>query len=289
LNDPSVVALVAKNCVPIALNADRLPGDAAGDLFRKVIESSHWPQGIWVLSPDGKVLAFHYFKAGSGESSAASKKRWARETAAAIAEGLKAFGPVQPRAADASTLLADRGVGKAADGGVRLAVTGTFLLRGRREDDPLMDSIALSAKQWHALVPAQFEAGFAWDLPETTARAFVPALCPITDSIYSPLPPDATTAQLHAVVDSTKGDHIWLRLDGRWETKHLRDPENPKTVIRTAGKAEGMACCDRTTKQMLSLLLVFHGTFRSIPPWDQSRDTAAIVEWQSAAPGKSEK
>ena len=56
LNDAAVVRLVAEHCVPVALNANRIPNDDAGRFFQAIMRQSRWPQGIWIASPEGKVL-----------------------------------------------------------------------------------------------------------------------------------------------------------------------------------------------------------------------------------------
>jgi hypothetical protein len=266
--------------VPTALNNNRIPKGEGGAFFKAVLDHTKWPQGVWVVAPDGKVLAFHYFKVKSGESYSASQQRWVRETLAAVEDGLKAFGPVEPRPPRDCAFLPDRGVGCDAGGGARLAVYGGFARSGRRAGDPVVDSVALGAADWAAFAPAKAEAGHAWDVPEAVARQLAKALGPMTDSIYTPQAKDATKAALRAEVDRVDGGLARVRLSGTWETLHHRD-NDPKLPIRAAAKAEGVAFVDAASKQVRALLLVFEGTYRNVPPWDEPKPTAAVVEWRA--------
>ena len=68
LNDEAVVRRVSEALVPVALNANRIPHTEAGDFFQAVITKTGWPQGVSVVTPDGAVLSFHYFRNQAGES-----------------------------------------------------------------------------------------------------------------------------------------------------------------------------------------------------------------------------
>jgi len=270
--------------VPVALNANRIPDDEAGQFFRKIMATNRWPQGLWIVTPEGKVLAFHYFRVKSGETTAQSKQRWIRETGETLQAGLKASGSLPKR--DLSKLagynpLPDRGLGVNPHGGVRLAVNVTALRKGQHEGDPAVDSIHLNAKEWAALVPPKLETGAAWDVSPDAAAKFVTALSPMTDLIYVPQPKDAKTAELRGTVVSVANGVAKIKLTGRWETLHLRDGQ-AKFPVRTAASAEGVAFFDAGMKEMRSLLMVFDGEYRNVPPWDKPQATAAVVEWRSA-------
>jgi len=88
-----------------------VPDDAGGKFFKAVLRKQDWPQGLWVVSPEGEILAFHYFKGKTGETFAAGQQRWVQETRAAISAGLTAFGPVEPRKVQATDPLEHRGCG----------------------------------------------------------------------------------------------------------------------------------------------------------------------------------
>src|SRR5207248_10405543 len=99
-----------------------------------------WPQGLWVVTPDGKVLGFHYHKAKPGESYAEGQRRWVQDTATMLRDALTAAGSLTPRKLEAKPdPFAGRGRGVAADGGARLAVSVIGLRNGRQEGAPVMD------------------------------------------------------------------------------------------------------------------------------------------------------
>ena len=245
------------------------------------MQKQSWPQGLWIVAPDGAVLAFHYFRSQSGESTAASKFRWVAETRDAIQTGLKAFGPVPPR--DLRRLagwnpLPERGVGLRADGGVRLAACATAFRNGQRDGDPAVDSILLSAQEWAALRPEKLTVGASWTIPPAVAAKFVPALSPHTDLIYVPQAKDARKAELVATVDEVSGNVGKIRFTGRFETLHNRDGQE-KFPVRTSASVEGVAFFAGTKNTLNSLLLVFDGQYRHVPPWDKPQPTGGVVEW----------
>ena len=264
------------------MNADRLPAGEAGDFVRAALRHSGWPQGIWVVAPDGRVLAFHYFRQRSGENWRESQARWVRETLSAIETGLTAFGPVGPRAVAPADPLPYRGAGVRPDGSVRLAVASRFGHNGRFEGNPAIDSVELTAAEWAAFRPPALAAGTRWELPGPVARPFAKALSPMTDSIYTPRPDDAKVAELRGEVEAVSGTTVLVRYRGKWETAHDRDG-GAKAPVRCAATAEGLAVYDTSAGQLRSLLLVFQGTYRGVPPWDSAKPTAAVVEWRSSA------
>jgi hypothetical protein len=240
-----------------------------------------WPQGLWVVTPAGKVLGFHYHKAKPGESAAEGQKRWVADTVQMVRDALKDAGPLEPRdLTEKPDPFPDRGRGVASDGGVRLAVGVIGLLNGRQEGPPVVDSVFLTAEQWAAFRPPEREpkAGSRWDVPEDAARRFAPALSPMTDSIFSPKPDDVTKVKVTAKVERVADGYAVIRYTGIWETAHDRDGD-PKFPIRTAATGEGVGVYDTKTGRLRAVAWVLSGTFRNSPPADKPRPTAALVEW----------
>ena len=100
--------LVTESFVPVALNADRLPDNAAGKFFRTLLKT--WPQGLWVVTPEGKVLGFHYHRAKAGESAGDGSKRWVADTLTMVRDAAKAAGPLPVREVkDKPSTLTGRG------------------------------------------------------------------------------------------------------------------------------------------------------------------------------------
>ena len=275
--------LVSDSFVPVALNADRLSDTDAGKFFHALIEKQKWPQGLWVVTPEGKVLGFHYHKAKSGETYAQGQQRWVEDTIAMIRAALQDAGPLTAR--DVTVRpdpYAGRGKGVGDDGSVRLAVS--VVSSGV---PPVVDSVHLTAEQWAAFSPKEATAGRQWALPEETARRFAPALSPMTDPILSPTPADATTARMAAKVFRVDNGVAVIRYLGQWETLHHRDGD-PKYPIRTSATGEGVGVYDVKQGKMIALVWVLNGSYRNSPPGAKGQTTAAVIEW-SAGSAKSEK
>ncbi|MBX9578789.1 MAG: hypothetical protein K2X87_00635 [Gemmataceae bacterium] len=271
--------LVTDNLVPVALNTDRLPDTADGRFFRKLL--GDFSQGLWVVTPAGKVLGFHYHKTRPTDSWAENQKRWAADTVAFVRDALTAAGPLPPRKLDGhADPLAGRGKGTTPDGDVRLAVGVVELDRaGRHQGSPVVDSAYLSAQRWAAFhPPAGAEVGRTWAVPEDAAGRFAPAFSPITDAIFSPRPDDVTKADVTAKLERVGGGYAVVRYAGTWETFHNRD-EDPKYPVRTAATGEGVGVLDAKTGKLTAMAWVLTGTYRSHPAIDRPRATAAVIEW----------
>jgi len=281
--------------VPAAVNLYKVrkATDGSRELFLSVQRQEDQYQGIWIVSPEGKVLAGRHdykdFEHGSVEL---------LET---IDAGLKAFGPVRERSAKPANLLKFRGAGVQDDGSVSLALYGRQMLGGGRNtipagveptsawlwdgalrpDGPIMlDSVQLSAQEWAAFAPRKVEAGAAWSLPEAVARKLTRLLSTSSDQSCMPNPEDAKVAELKATVESVEGGIALLRFTGRWEMMHLIEGD-AKRPTYGAAVAEGAALYDVERKSMRSLLLVFSGTIRSDRPDAPLNRTGAVAEWKS--------
>lgn len=284
-----MIKKVSKNCVPVAVNLYnvRKAKDAGGDLFRSAQKQKDQYQGIWIMSPDGKVLAGdHDFK--FVESS------WSRDVLDMIDAALKEFGPVKPREVTATDPLPNLGVGVATDGSVTLAFYGRQMLGGGpqrapaaanrinlshwngdlRPDGPsVIDSLTLTAKEWAALMPPKAEVGAEWAVPEALAAKFARALHPGSDVSGMPLPEEAKVATLTAKVEAIEKGQARIRLAGAWETDHVYEKKHSYAWAT----AEGTALYDVESKTMRSLLLVYCGAFRSDKTDLQA---GAVVEWR---------
>jgi hypothetical protein len=243
-----------------------------------------WPQGLWAVTPEGKVLSFHYHKPKPGESYAEGQRRWIDDTTQMVRTALKEAGPLGVREVKVRpNPFADRGRGISGDGGVRFAVSVIALQNGRQDGPPVVDSIHLSKEQWAAFTPPKGDAkaGNQWALPEETSRKFTPALSPLTDPIMSPTPDDAKTARIAAKVVRVEGGIAVIRYLGQWETLHNRDGD-PKYPIRTSTTGEGVGVFDIKSGKMTSLVWVLNGAYNNDPK-GKSKPTAAVIEW-SAGP-----
>ena len=263
--------------VPFALNTNRVPDDEGGKFFKAILRKQDWPQGLWVVSPEGQILSFHYFRGKPGEKYAAGQERWVQETRAAIEAGLKAFGPVEPRKFSATDPLKNRGVGNLPDGGARLAVYSHGMRKGRKDGEPVVDSAILPASDWASIRPSDLTAGKNWTIPAAAVGRLVPVLSPMTDAIFTPQPKDATKAELTAKIESVSDGRALIRLTGRLESQHNRDGD-PKSPIHAEAALEGMAVYDVAAKQIQSLLIVSHGNYRRS---SATQATAGVIEWRA--------
>ena len=279
LNDPQVVRLVSANFVPVALNHDRLPHTPEGEFFHKLLEQ--WAQGIWIVTPDGTVLAHHYHKPKPGATYSQNQQLWVNGTVKTIEDAVKAAGSPPQRSVVAVNPFPDRGVGVAEDGGVRLAVGVMGLIRGKQEGPPAVDSIRFTKDEWSAFAPPAD--GSTWTLPVAVGQKFAPTLSPLTDSIFVPRPTDVQKAAITARVARQADGLTVIRYSGEWDALHHRD-NDPKFPIRGTATGEGVGVYDPAAKRMRSVVFLLRGSYKNGTA--NPLGIASVVEWQ--AEGKPE-
>jgi hypothetical protein len=279
--------------VPAAINLykARQATDGSRELFLSIQRQKDQYQGIWIVSPEGKVLA--------GRHDYKDFKNGAVELSETIDAGLKAFGPVEPRQAKQTNPLPYRGAGMTPDGGVVFALYGRQVLGGGRDtipqgidsshawlwdgafrpDGPIMiDSLPVQAEEWAVLAPPKVELGATWSVPGAIARKFTRLLSTSSDQSGMPKPEDAKVAELEAAVESIDGGAARIRYRGRWDMMHLVEGDAKRPTYGSA-TAQGIALYDMANKSMRSLFLVFEGTIRSGSPDATPNRTAAVIEW----------
>ena len=292
MSDDAVVRRVATHFVPVAVNLykTRSAQDAGGELFRSVQRQKDQYQGIWIVSPEGKVLAGHH--------EIKSHETWTQEVLETADAALKIFGSVEPRDVQATNPLPFRGHGVQPDGSVCLGLYARQMLGGGRHNapagvadsrlwlwdgtlrpdgPPVIDSLTLAAEEWAALVPPKTEVGTTWSVPEAVARQFCRVLIPSSDQSWMPRPEDAKLARITGTLESVEGGLARIRLAGVWEAVHLVEGDATRPV-RGAATAEGLAVYDLKLQAIQSVLLVFSGTHGR--PSDESVcANGAVVEW----------
>lgn len=265
--------------------------DASGDLFRSIQRQRDQYQGIWIVSPQGKVIAGHHeFK---------SRETWTQEVLDTIDAALKAFGPVSPRSVKPTNPLPYRGQGVQPDGSVCLAIYARQMLGGGRQNAPagapasrlwlwdgelrpdgptVIDTLTLGPKEWIVLAPPKIPVGGTWSVPESVARQFCRVLIPSSDQSSMPHPNDAKVSRLTCTIESIENGLAKIRLEGSWDALHLQEGD-AKRPIRGVATAEGIAVYNMQGEAMQSVLLVFSGTYGR--PNDEAVCAAgAVVEWQ---------
>jgi hypothetical protein len=297
LSDQTVIQRVTTSFVPVAVNLYKVrqAKDAGGELFRSVQRQKDQYQGIWIVSPVGKVLAGHHeFR---------SRETWTQEVLDTTNAALKTFGAVPPRQVKSTDPLPFRGHGTQSDGTVCLAVYARQMLGGGRRNVPagvpasrhwlwdgalrpdgpvVIDSLTLTAKEWATLAPPKHQVGSTWVVPEAIARRFCRVLIPSSDQSAMPRPDDAKLAKLEGTVESVEDGQARIRLTGTFEAVHLQEGD-ARRPLRGAATAEGLAIYDVKRQAMHSVLLVFSGSYGR--PDDESVGAVgAVVEWQSKRP-----
>ncbi|GEM_PF-2333711 len=305
---------MSQNFVPAAINLYRVrqANDGSRELFHSIQRQKDQYQGIWIVSPDGKVLA--------GRHDYNDFKNGARELLETIDASLAAFGPVEARrlnraekharavapgdtisAETISVLLPFRGRGVRDDGSVDLALYVRQVLGGGRETipagvepgrawlwdgpyrtdgPPVIDTVSLSADQWRTFAPTTVEPNASWSVPEQVAREFTRLLTASSDQSAMPRPDDATVAKMECTVESVSGGEARIRLSGQWEMTHAIEQDKNRLLFGAA-TARGIAVYDTDARLLRSLLLVFDGTIRSGRADASPNRTGAVAEWSS--------
>jgi hypothetical protein len=279
------VRLVSEKCVPVALNLYHVRADngPAGAFFKTVQKQRPAQyQGLYLVSPEGKVLASHQaFK---------SHKTWPQEVLADLTSGLKDFGDVLPRPVQKVNALPYRGVGVRPDGSVTLAVQERLVLVKDLEKEPpsgalgaiVPDSITLTAADWAAFAPPQTEIGTKWTVPQAVARKFYPLLS-VSDTVFRD-PQEVTSVEIIGEVRKVADGVASLGFSGHLAGKHLGTKNEGKLGNQVSAEAQllgGVGQYDTKTGQLGALTLVFDGQWRGWAPYDKTTSRfGAVVEWR---------
>ncbi len=285
LTDPRVIRIVSANFIPTHFNNNdptRDPKSPSALLWRAILKQKDLQgQGLWVVAPDGTVLAgmsaeqngHPSDRVGNGPGAPwRANPKFADAVVEMLEQALHTFGPVPPRAQKAQP-LPYRGAGVRPDGGVRLVAYN-------RADNGLAFSVTLTKDQWQSFTPPRLTAGERWALPEAAARAFAPVLSPYADTRLRPRPEDLKSAELAAELEALDGREARIRLTGRWRADWRHDGTEHSVGAATA---EGIAVYDRDRKAVRSLLLVFDGTYSYTTragAAHQPKPCAAVVRWR---------
>jgi hypothetical protein len=287
LSDERVIRFIAQTCVPVALNLYeiRKAKGAGGGFFRNVqAQRPAQYQGLYLVAPDGKVLASHQnFK---------SDKTWPQEVLADLRPGLEAFGSVKQRTLTPADPLPDRGLGVRLDGSVRLAVFLRYPIRGiplRELPNPTIDSLILTAAEFRELAPPKAEAGARWSISPAVGRNFHRVLGPGNEDTMPRLH-EVRSVSMAGRVKSVEGGLAYLAYEGTIAGSH--ETQSNRGKCQGEAKLTGVGVYDRGTGTLRSLVWVFEGTFRAPPPNDKAAQSySGVVEWRgvrAAPPGEPE-
>ncbi len=280
MSDESVIKTISLNCVPVALNLYKIRDDKteAGDFFRKVQEQRpDQYQGIFVVTPEGKVLA--------NQAKQPEMKDWTRDLLDVLDDGLRAFGKVKPRKVAWVDPQPFRGVGVRDDGSIVLAVSTRTMLNGTNPNGfgpAVLDRVELPADLVESLTVANSPRGTTWQVPPATMKQFYVMLTAISDKSTLPRPKEITEATLKGRVERVRDGIAYLSFEGTLAGEHVGefDPYKGKKS-RSELKLTGVGTCDARRGKLLSLTLIGDGQFRNFPPYDSPERFGAVAEWVS--------
>jgi hypothetical protein len=272
--------------VPVALNLYKIrqAQDEAGEFFRSVQRQKSNYQGLWVVSPAGKVLAAHQDMSSMSDP----RGKWTQSALADLEAGRKAFGPVTARHVEPFPSLPHRGSGLQPDGRATLAVTDRWVfVNDLSRDAPrdalgatVLDSITLTAEELRGLAPSSAKPGGMWVVPEATARKFFPLLS-TGDTTFRDAR-EVTSVRLAGHVEKLQGGVAYLAYEGEIAATHqgtkneAREGQHCSSAAKLLG---GVGLYDVKSGRLVALTLVFDGRFRNYAPYDTPARFGAVVEW----------
>jgi hypothetical protein len=278
LSEPENVRLISTRLVPVALNlyTIREAKDAAGDFFRAVHKQRPNYQGLWMVSPEGKVLAAHHDHK--------DEETWPQEVRAFLRGGLRGFGDKPPRKVVWRDPLPLRGRGVRPDGSITLAVSIRITAGGQPSGPGAIDSINLSARELAELAPPKPAAGRGWSIPDEVTRKLAKCLSPSSDQSVMPRPEEVKECELIGNVRRVEDGVASLTFSGDIRAVH-KNPFLKGKINRASARIHGAGLYDVGKKRMLALVLVLEGEFYSHAPYDREPiPIAAGVEWRLRPP-----
>jgi hypothetical protein len=265
---------VTRNFVPVAANLYKIreAKDEAGDFFRAARRQKDYYQGIWIIAPDGKVLAAH--------QAPKNNKTWTDEVLATIDTALDKAGALSARRVEPKDVLPYWGKGVEADGTVTLACHMRYFLQGKAHGNGAIDMATFPAKEWQEFAPPEPTRGKTWQLSGKVASEFSRCLSIVSDQSTMPRPDEVTEVEIDGSVERVKNGIATIRYTGRIAALHTHT-FNKNYVTRSRAKLLGTGSFDVEAKEMVSLLWIFEGVNRNVqPPSKDESPFAAVVEWR---------
>ena len=275
LVNKEVIDKITDTMIPLALNFETVmdPRSKEARFLQPMIKpgrnrrlSNETDQGIWILSPEGKLL-------GNGFS---GWSNWVPRTKRLIDRALKSFGPVKRRRVKVVETHPYRGKGVMSDGSVRLAqyVRADKPAPPANISAPVISSVTLTQKEFKAFAPRKAVRGAKWKLPNAVAKK----LCRLTSPAcyqHAPQPEWVTGVRIDARVRKSRGGVAWLSYEGTIEVTDRRLPVKNGSTVKLTG--EGVY--DIKAGRMRSLRLVGSGTGFSEEFPGRTDTFQALIEW----------
>ena len=270
-----MIDLIGKNFVPVAVNLYEVrekkhPGN---EFFDRLMKQKLQYQGIWIASPDGKLL-------GAFSENVDKEKEWPAILTGVLQKSLQGFGPVTPMAAKIVDPHPFRGLGVQADASVLIAGTSRqVLLNGKLLTAPQIDSFKLADKQFAGFRPDGLNVGREFDVPVDVVRRLSPLMTNGSGQNQYPEPQDVTAAKLRGQVAEVVGDKVMLVYTGNMTASH-KDRFKEGRVGHAKSELVGYGTMEARTGRMLSLLLLMDTTYRGFPPYDAPQSIVGLAEWR---------
>lgn len=274
-----MIRLASRYFVPVALNLYQIRAakTPAGEFFRKVqAQRPAQYQGIYLVSPEGKVLA--------SQGKQPEGKSWTRDLEDTLRAGLTAFGAVSRRDALPADPHPHRGYGLRSDDSIIFAVSLRPMRQGldrRGMGSVTLDRVELTAAQVERLTVGNLRPGDTWNVPASVMRQFYPLLAPSSDKAGLPRLKEVTEATLTVRVERVERGIATLHCVGKLAGSHVGEFDN-NVGKRSRGEVTlaGVGECDARSGRLLSLTLVSDGTYRHFPPYDQPERFGGSATWR---------
>ena len=173
-----------------------------------------------------------------------------------------------------------------------LAVTGkVIVVKDLDRDLPrdangptVLDRVALTKAEWAAPAPPGKDPGGSWAVADPVARRFFPVLS-LSDTTFRS-PEEVTAVRLSGTVKAVRDGVAHLAFEGRIAGVHHGTENEARKGQQCSSEARilgGLGTFDLRSGKMLSLTLVWDGSFRNSPPYHEPPSRfGAVVEWRSA-------
>ena len=281
MSDPEIIRLIRRNFVPVALNLYEIreAKGPAGDFFRAVQKQApELYQGLYLVTPEGKLLAAH----GKAEDSPA---KWTAAVRGTLEQALKISGPLPARTDTRGDPPGLRGKGFDKDGSSIWAVYTRPMVLGldrRGLGDHALDSIRISAEDWKAWSPPRDAVvGTRWSLPAEVGRKLHKVLSPTSDANTLARPDEVSDATFKLRITQITDGLATVRIDGHLAGIHTWQFEpNKGKKIRAAVGLLGIGTVHLKTGQWREITLVGEGLYSHFPPYDEPSRYGAVVEWR---------
>jgi hypothetical protein len=277
LSDERIIDLIGRNFVAAAVNLYevREKTHPANAFFAKLVAQKEQYQGIWIATPDGKLL-------GSFFESENKEFDWTVRLLDTLQSSLQKFGPVKQVDARSVDLHPNRGIGVQAEGSATLAGTSRLLLlKGTLLTAPQIDSFKLTEKQFAGLRPAEVKIGAVFESSVETVKRLSPLMTNCSGQGQYPEPKDVTEAKLIGTVSQIADGVATITYLGEMSATHKDLFSKKERFGHGKSRIVGYGTVDAQSGRMLSLLLLIDTAYRGFPPYDEPQQIVGLAEWKA--------